>query len=106
MKAVVITIIILVASVFLVFGAKNMTIIVEELTQIGENPGLSLLNPSRTVISDVHLNYYVCDSGCNYTTIQAAVDKAGLFLRHNVHIYVNGSDYTAKENVTITGIFG
>ena len=55
-----------------------------------------------TTTKDVNVN--VCPVGCNYTTIQAAVDDTPLFLNHIRNIFVEDGSY--NEHIIVPLIFG
>lgn len=67
------------------------------------NIGNSSLN--RYFINMQDITVSVCSSGCNYTTIQEAVDNLPLFLMGQYTVNVHNGDYST-EGIVIRGSFG
>lgn len=58
--------------------------------------------PNRPLVSNYDTNFTVCASGCDYTTIQDAVNQVPYILRHKYWIIIN--DGTYNENVFVQPI--
>ena len=56
-------------------------------------------NPSRPLTSNGDVNITVCAAGCDYTTIQEAINQVPYLLRHTYQILI--SDGTYSENVYV-----
>lgn len=59
----------------------------------GSSPGFSGLMSSRPLVSNGNVVLTVCSVGCNYTTIQAAVNNVPFILRHTYNITVANGNY-------------
>jgi len=97
-----------------IWKIKNATSITTQFLNATNNASIAnlyfgggvpaLLNPSypnRPLASQIQKTITVCDSGCDYTSINNALGEVPLIMYHKYYIKVNATNYSANEDVII-----